>query len=97
LSGDTVSLVSVDPARSLAFAVEHGRVFISGDRGLNWNALSDESRLGDFPLALHVVDGTPLRLLALFSGAGVMVQDIAPAEGQPVITALSDKQGGSRQ
>jgi photosystem II stability/assembly factor-like uncharacterized protein len=81
LNGDTVSVVSVGPAQtSLTFAVQDDRAFISGDRGHSWNALADEGRLGDFPQALHVTAGSSMKLFALFSRAGVMVQDLAAAD-----------------
>jgi photosystem II stability/assembly factor-like uncharacterized protein len=78
LSSDTVSLVDVEGAQpALAFAVQYGRVFVSADRGRSWKSLSDEGRLGVFPLTLRYLaraDGP--RLFALFPGSGVMVHDV---------------------
>lgn len=74
----TVSLVHVNPAQpSSVFAVQHGRVFSSADKGRSWQALSDEGRIGDFPVGVHSSGGPSSKLFALFSRTGVMVQDAA--------------------
>ncbi len=90
LSGDTVSLVAIERAQSpLAFVVQYGRAFVSSDRGRSWKPLHDEGRFGSFPVALRVVAGAAgPRLFALFSGRGVMVQDLTMAE-LPGNSALS--------
>ena len=79
LSTDTVTLVYLHPRiRSVAFAAQNGKIFLSVDSGRSWTPLEDEGRLGLYPLGLAIDSARPARLYALFPGRGVLVQNIAP-------------------
>ena len=105
LNTDTVALVTVDPEdASIAFAVQHDRSFISGDRGRSWKPLGGEARPGDFPVALRA-SGTPgIQLFALFSTTGLMVRTVGAAEAAAGLSRgillppkVTNLQGGFRR
>jgi len=106
INEDSVSLVSVHAtAPNIAFAAQHGLTFVSNDAGLSWKAINDEGRLGTYPLGFHVSASAPARLFGLFSGSGVMMQDLAAtetpinvaADASPSSVPASSQKGDFRQ
>jgi len=90
LRAETAGLVMFHPTRpGEAFVSQGGTVFVSGNAGLSWAPLDEESTGNSGPSSLFVLPAVPDRLFALFPRRGVFSTTIAahtPASG-PVASA----------
>ena len=94
LRAETASLVLFHPTRpSEAFVSQGGRVYVSGNGGLQWTPLDEETQGNNGPSSLFVLPSVPDKLFALFPRRGIFSAAIPSFEASSLAGTSAVRSG----